>query len=125
LPSSDKVPILKRSLIFSTLTEDELAELAGLATELTLASDEFVFWEDDSPDWFYMVAEGRVKVVKYSSQGKEFIIAFFGSGEMFGEVAVFQNQPYPASAQAVNETKVLRMGDQIFFLSLPVALRWL
>ena len=52
MPSSDKVPILKRSLIFSTLTEDELAELAGLATELTLALDEFVFWEDDSPDWF-------------------------------------------------------------------------
>jgi len=114
LPSSDKVPILKRSLIFSTLTEDELAELAGLATELTLASDEFVFWEDDSPDWFYMVAEGRVKVVKYSSQGKEFIIAFFGSGEMFGEVAVFQNQPYPASAQAATETKVLRIGRPDF-----------
>ena len=119
MPSSDKVPILKRSLIFSTLTDDELAELAGLATELTLAPDEFVFWEDDSPDWFYMVAEGRVKVVKYSSQGKEFIIAFFGPGEMFGEVAVFQNRPYPASAQAVTETRVLRMGrpDFLSFLT--------
>ena len=119
MPSSDKVPILKRSLIFSTLTEDELAELAGLATELTLVLDEFVFWEDDSPDWFYMVAEGRVKVVKYSSQGKEFIIAFFGPGEMFGEVAVFQNRPYPASAQAVTEAKVLRIGrpDFLSFLA--------
>ena len=119
MPSSDKVTILKRSLIFSTLTEDELAELAVVATELTLAPDEFVFWEDDSPDWFYMVAEGRVKVVKYSSQGKEFIIAFFGPGEMFGEVAVFQNRPYPASTQAVNETKVLRIGrpDFLSFLA--------
>ncbi len=70
-------------------------------------------------DTFYMVAEGKVKVLKYSSLGKEFIIAFFEPGEMFGEVAVFQNQPYPASAQAVAETKVLRIGrpDFLSFLA--------
>ena len=48
-----------------------------------------------------------MKVLKHSSLGKEFIIAFFGAGEMFGEVAVFEDKPYPASAQAVTETKVL------------------
>jgi CRP/FNR family transcriptional regulator len=66
-----------------------------------------------------MVAEGRVKVVKHSSLGKEFIIAFFGPGEIFGEVAVFENKPYPASAQAVSETKVLgiRREDFLSFLA--------
>jgi len=119
LHNINKIQILKRSLIFSTLNGDELAELAGLATKVNLAPDEFIFWEDDHPDWFYMVVDGRVKVHKYSSQGKEFIIAFFGPGEMFGEVAVFQNQPYPASAQAVVETSVLRIGrpDFLSFLA--------
>jgi len=101
------------------LDEDELAELAGLATEISFTPGEFVFWDGDAPDWFYMVAEGKVKVVKYSSLGKEFIIAFFGPGEMFGEVAVFQNRPYPASAQAVTEARVLRIGrpDFLSFLA--------
>lgn len=117
--NTNKIQILKTSLIFSTLNEDELAELAGLATEVRLAPDEFVFWDGDRPDWFYMVAEGSVKVHKYSSLGKEFIIAFFGPGEMFGEVAVFQNQPYPATTQAVVETRVLRIGrpDFLSFLA--------
>ena len=61
-----------------------------------------------------MVTEGRVKVLKHSSLGKEFIIAFFDPGEMFGEVAVFENKPYPASAQAVADTKVLAIKRQDF-----------
>ncbi|GAF72743.1 unnamed protein product, partial [marine sediment metagenome] len=43
----------------------------------------------------------------------------FGPYEMFGEVAVFENKPYPASAQAVAETKVvgIRREDLLSFLA--------
>jgi CRP/FNR family transcriptional regulator len=111
--------ILKQSLIFSSLKDEELAQLSQLAIEHSLHSDEFVFWEGDSPDYFYIVVEGRVKVVKHSSSGKEFIIAFFGPGEMFGEVAVFEDKPYPASAQAAADTKILAIKQDKFlsFLS--------
>ena len=113
------VEVLKRSLIFSSLNEDELSELASLAVERNFTPGQFIFWDGDAPDWFYMVAEGKIKVLKHSSLGKEFIIAFFGPGEMFGEVAVFENKPYPASAQAVAETKVLGIKREDFlpFLS--------
>jgi len=107
MPHNGKAEVLKQSLIFSSLSEEELAELAALAVERSYAPGEFIFWEGDVPEWFYLVAEGRVKVVKHSSLGKEFIIAFFGTGEMFGEVAVFEDKPYPASAQAIAETRVL------------------
>ena len=111
---SNKAQIIKNSSIFSSLKDDELTELVGLAVERSLASDEFVFWDGDAPEWFYIVAEGKVKVIKYSSLGKEFIIAFFGPGEMFGEVAVFENKPYPASAQAVAETRVVGIKREHF-----------
>ena len=109
-----RVDILKQSFIFSSLNEDELAELAGLAAERSLTPGEFIFWDGDAPERFYIVAEGKVKVLKHSSLGKEFIIAFFGPGEMFGEVAVFENKPYPASAQAVVETKVAGIKGEDF-----------
>jgi len=119
LPNTGKAGILKQSFIFSSLNEDELAELAKLAIERSFVLDEFIFWDGDAPEWFYIIAEGRVKVVKHSSLGKEFIIAFFGPGEIFGEVAVFENKPYPASAQAVAETKVLgiKRKDFLSFLA--------
>ena len=115
----DKVEFLRYSPVFSGLSEDELDELAGLTMERNFTPGEFVFWEGDAPDWFYMVAAGRIKVLKHSSMGKEFIVAFFNPGEMFGEVAVFEDKPYPASAQSVVETRVLgiRRQDFIAFLA--------
>ncbi len=116
---SGKAQILRSSSIFSSLNDDELTELAGLAIERSFVSNEFIFWDGDAPDWFYIVAEGKVKVLKHSSLGKEFIIAFFGPGEMFVEVAVFENKPYPASAQTVAETKVvgIKREDLLSFLA--------
>jgi len=77
LPHSEKAQVLKRSSIFSALSDDELGELAALATEHSYGANEFIFWDGDAPEWFYVVADGNVKVLKHSSQGKEFIIAFF------------------------------------------------
>ena len=116
---NSKAQILKRSPIFASLNDDELSELVSLATERNFMSNEFVFWEGDSPEWFYIIAEGQVKVLKHSSSGKEFIISFFNSGEMFGEVAVFENKPYPANAQTTTTTKVvgIKREDLISFLT--------
>ncbi len=114
-----KAQILRSSSIFSSLNDDELGELAELSIERSFMSNEFIFWDGDAPEWFYIVAEGKVKVLKHSSLGKEFIIAFFGPGEMFGEVAVFENKPYPASVQAVAETRVvgIKREDFLSFLT--------
>ena len=111
---SGKVQILRNSSIFSSLDGEELGKLADLSIERSFMPNEFIFWDGDAPEWFYIVAEGNVKVLKHSSLGKEFIIAFFGPGEMFGEVAVFENKPYPASAQAVTETKVVGIKREMF-----------
>lgn len=122
-----RVEVLKRALIFSSLSQDELAELSRIAVERSFSMGEFVFWDGDKADWFYAIAEGKIKVLKHSSSGKEFIIAFFGAGEMFGEVAVFEDKPYPASAQAVAETRVLAIKREDFWAFLAnrpeVALR--
>lgn len=114
-----KTGVLKGTFIFSSLNDAEIDELAGLSFERTFAANEFIFHEGDAPDSLYIIAQGQVKVVKYSSQGKEFIVAFFSSGEMFGEVAVFQNRHYPASVQTATETRVLgiRRRDFLSFLA--------
>ena len=111
---AEKSEILKKSLIFSSLSEEELSGLAGLSVERSFQPNEFIFWEGDEADYFYVIAQGRIKVVKHASSGKEFIIAFFEPGEMFGEVAVFEGKPYPASAQAISASKVLGINRQNF-----------
>jgi len=119
LKQSGKAQILRKSSIFSSLSDDELGELVDLSIERSFTPNESIFWDGDAPEWFYIIAEGKVKIIKHSSLGKEFIIAFFGPDEMFGEVGVFENKPYPASAQAVVETKAvgIKREDFLSFLA--------
>jgi CRP-like cAMP-binding protein len=119
LTKIDRARTLKQSIIFAGLEDDEIMELTRLCTEKYLSTGEYAFWEDDQPDWFYLLAEGKIKVLKHSSTGKDFIIAFFEPGEIFGEVAVFENRAYPASAQAVVDSIALgiRREDFLKFLS--------
>jgi CRP-like cAMP-binding protein len=119
MAAGDKKETLKASPIFSGLSDEELGDLENVAIDRTFGSDEYVFWEGDEPEWFYIIATGGIKVVKHSSLGKEFIIAFFGPGEMFGEVAVFGSKPYPASAQTTGKTELVgfKREDFLSFLS--------
>jgi CRP-like cAMP-binding protein len=114
MQSASHIPVIKQSLIFSGLGDQEVTELARLCTEKKVKAGEYVFWEGDPPDRFYLLAEGKIKVVKHSSTGKDFIVAFFDPGEIAGEVAVFENRPYPASAQAVKDSVVLGIQREDF-----------
>jgi CRP-like cAMP-binding protein len=119
IESGNRAAILKRSLIFSGLNDGDLNALSKLAVSHSFNAGEFIFWEGDVPAHFFVVTSGRVKVLKHSSLGKEFVVAFFGPGDVFGEVAVFEERPYPASAQAISDTEVLGIGRDRFlaFLS--------
>jgi len=110
----DPIAVLKRVPIFSGLGQTELAALANLAIARNVRAGEFVFWEGDAPAWFYVLAAGRIKVLKHTSSGKEVIVAFFGPGEMFGEVGIFADKPYPASAQADTDVAILAIKKADF-----------
>ncbi len=112
--AENRASILKSVSIFSTLGTAEIGELAAASSILTFSADEFVFLEGNAAEHFFVLAEGQVKVVKHSPSGKDFVVAFFNAGEMFGEVAVFEDKPYPASAQANSQIKVLAIPARAF-----------
>jgi CRP/FNR family transcriptional regulator, nitrogen oxide reductase regulator len=118
LNKSNSSQILKQLPIFSALDEAEIHELAALTREQHFSAGETIFWEGDAPNWFFIIAEGRIKVTKMTSSAKEIILSFFGPGEMFGEVAVFENRPYPATTQTISEARLIgiRRADLINFL---------
>jgi len=67
-----------------------------------------IFLENDPCHKAYILKEGKVKVSKFSSDGKEIIIKFFKSGDFFGEAPLFiEEGKYPVSAYAYENTSVL------------------
>lgn len=108
------VPILRQVPLFASLRDEELAAIAPLFSEQQVGRHEFVFFEGDPPRWVYIVVEGRIKLLKYSEEGKVVILHLLHPGEMFGGVAAFGRRPYPFSAQALIPSQVLRIAGPDF-----------
>ena len=93
--------------LFNGLPDDQIAAIKQIAIEKQLNKGEIIFSEGEEGKGLFVVAEGRVKVFKVSSEGKEQILHIFGRGQPFGEVPVFAGQRFPANAQAIEKTRVL------------------
>ena len=93
--------------LFHGLPEDQIVAIINIAVEKKINKGEIIFSEGDEGEGFFVIAEGRVKVFKLSTEGKEQILHIFGPGQPFGEVPVFSGQRFPASAQAIDKTQVL------------------
>jgi len=93
--------------LFKGLPENQLNDLSRIVIEQVLKRGAIIFSEGDEGKGFYIVAEGRVKIYKLSSEGKEKILHIFGPGEPFGEVPVFAGQHFPANAETLEKCRVL------------------
>ena len=101
--------------LFRGLPERQIQDLASIIVEQPLKRGQFIFAEGDEGKGFYVVSEGRIKIFKLSSEGKEQILHIFGPGEPFGEVPVFAGQNFPANAEAMEKSRVLFFPRQAFF----------
>lgn len=91
--------------IFNGLREDQIAAIKQIALEKQINKGEIIFSEGEEGNGFFVIAEGRVKIFKVSTEGKEQILHIFGPGQPFGEVPVFAGQRFPANAQALEKTR--------------------
>jgi CRP/FNR family transcriptional regulator len=112
----DRLEILKKSSFFSSVSEATQKEISRLLTEEKYQRDDYIFFEGDTPEWFHIVKEGKVKLVKHSDTGKDVILQIFASGDMFGEVSLFDHSPYAASAQAMEPSIILKLSRKEFLL---------
>lgn len=109
MATGDRVAALNSNPVFAGLPAKEIEALAGAAREDTYRAREYVFMEGDPARWLCVVASGRVKIVRHSSGGKDVVLELLGPGEIFGGVAVIEKRPYPAAAQALEPTTVLKI----------------
>jgi CRP/FNR family transcriptional regulator len=72
----------------------------------TLEAGEFVFSEGEPGDAFFLLLSGRVRLVKVSAEGQELTLHFVGPGHLFAEAAVLGGSVYPATAVAVEPSRI-------------------
>lgn len=111
---SETIEILRKSLLFSELEEEYLAEVAAIAQRRAFARGETLFAEGEPATGFYLLAKGSVKLCRISPEGKEKVLHFVHPTETFAEAAFFGDGRYPAEARAVEAGFALFFPRQAF-----------
>lgn len=101
---------LKKISVFSNLTDNEMKEIQPYLIKESFRKKHEIFSEGDPPDWFYILAKGKVKITKLSHDGREIIIELISPPDFFGGFAVLKGFPYPANAIAMESSEILKIS---------------
>jgi CRP/FNR family transcriptional regulator, cyclic AMP receptor protein len=105
--SGEVMELLGRVPVFSTLVQSDLERIAGLSVPRRFQPGEVVFREGDASDTCYVVREGRARAIHEHGDGRTLTLATFGPGDIFGELAMFEDELRSATVEAIEPTSVV------------------
>lgn len=111
--SEDTIALLHRVPVFSALADEELTRVAEVAVPRRFDGGEVVFREGDESNTCYVVRSGHARAVREHVDGRSITLANFGPGDIFGELAMFDDESRSATVEALEATEVIAIlgGD--------------
>jgi CRP/FNR family transcriptional regulator len=101
------VELLRWLPLFSGLADDELAQVVTVASLERFEAEQIVFREGESSSSCYVIRSGHACALREHPDGRVITLARFGPGDIFGELAMLDNQRRSATIQALDELEVL------------------
>ncbi len=108
---ADKIDALRKSETFASLGESELRVLALCAREANYAPDEVIFEEGQPGNALYIILDGTVELASVAEKKS---LQALGPGGVFGEHALFTEEPYSLTAVTVSQTRMLLLEREMF-----------
>ena len=104
--------VLRRAPLFVALDDDSAAALQAGVTIVEFSRGDRLFEEGASGNQLYVVLDGKIKLTRAATDGRESLWSVLGPGEMFGELSLFDPRPRTSTASAVTEVTVAALGDE-------------
>ncbi len=106
--------ILKKVNLFSSLNNQSLKFIEKKMKIVTFEPDEYICKEGETGDRMYVLATGKIRVLK-KGKGKSFIeIAVLQAGAIAGFISLFDKKPRSATLQAIGLVKVWEIDYNTF-----------
>ena len=109
MPASaeETAALLARVPVFEELTGEDLRHVANVAVPRRFAASEIIFREGDDSDTCYVVHAGHARAIREHPDGRQITLATFGPGDIFGELAMFDDERRSATVEASDDLEVL------------------
>src|SRR5574341_1552620 len=101
--------------IFCSLAGSHLEQLDREKMVHKYEKGEVVFYEGTPASTVHCIYSGRVKLYKSGPKGEDQVIRLLGPGEIFGYRALLAEEPFAATAEAVETTVICAITKQTLF----------
>jgi CRP-like cAMP-binding protein len=107
MASADTALLLARVPVFEELTEHDLRRVAEVSVPRGFGAGDVVFREGDDSDTCYVVQSGHARALREHPDGRQITLATFGPGDIFGELAMFDDERRSATVEAIDALEVI------------------
>lgn len=90
--------------LFKNFNEEEYGLLKSIGKQKIFSKGQTVFFQGAPADEIFLIKSGRIKLLKYFTDGSEAILDFRKNGDLFGENAFLDEGIFPMHAIAIEET---------------------
>jgi CRP-like cAMP-binding protein len=97
---ASKVPI------FENLNKEELVEIVNKINHKEFSKGDVIFNEGNIANTLYFINEGKIKLYKYTKDGKEQILHILSEGDFFGELELIKPAKYGFNSKAIEDAKI-------------------
>ncbi|MBP7652879.1 cyclic nucleotide-binding domain-containing protein [Candidatus Dependentiae bacterium] len=101
------IEFLKSVELFNFCPEDYLNVISKIIVINEYNDSDVIFEEGSNSDNLYIVKQGKIKIVKKIVDAEIKVLATLKSGDFFGELSIFDNEPRSASAIAFGSEKII------------------
>jgi len=98
----ESVDLLRQVPVFEALMPQDLQRVADVAVPRSFAPGHVIFREGDASDTCYVVRSGHARAVRGSADGRQITLAHFGPGDIFGELAMFDDERRSATVETLD-----------------------
>ncbi len=105
--TDEVVELLGRVPAFEALDRADLERIAEVAVPRSFEPGQLVFREGDDSDTCYVVRDGQARAIRSHSDGRTITLATFGPGDIFGELAMFEDERRSATIEAIEPIGVV------------------
>jgi CRP/FNR family transcriptional regulator len=106
----ESVSLLGQVPVFETLAPEDLQHVAEVAVPRSFAAHQVIFREGDESDTCYVVRSGHARAMREHVDGRTLALAHFGPGDIFGELAMFDNESRSATVETLDAVEAIALA---------------
>jgi CRP-like cAMP-binding protein len=109
-----RLKIVGRLPFFKHLPAEAISKINLLFHDRDVRADERIYFEDDDAKFLYLVAMGKVKLVRTAALGREVLLDILHGGEYFGASTALGGHVYAETAIAQTDCCILQISSADF-----------